>query len=514
MLKNKAGLAKISAIILIATSLLTGCNDDPTSLGSELLPKDDIIKAEAIVTYPEFKNIKNRVRTDNFIGTEAITQNAAITKWFKSYYGILGSFIDPTFGQTTSSIVTEVSLFSGREAFNERKAYGPGSIDLKLFDVDYIKLYLAYAPMPNNTSFSWYGSDVAEHKIKVYELSQRISNSLPGTDKYYNDASMEGMFYPEPLAELNWKTNNIKTNSTNDTNLINITLSAEFARKIFNLSSEDLKDKNFFKNAFHGFYITVDNPTSIDRSLIKLDLLSPSSRMELHYHKKILEIVDALGNSIETSRTSYTYTFPINADATMYNLYNHQHEGKIEFETTTSPYLYVQNMAGSYVNFNFSDLAKNTLDSIENSDYKYGISSVELVFEEAPAIPEELNLYLPRLTNLIILEKDENGQLVIPKFELNGKSQTAFYNNGMGIYTKNTIDGVTSETGTFSFKMNPDYFLKLAKEETPLSFYLRGANAPGGEQVNPEFNFNRTVLYNTKDANKKPKFIIKYVRYK
>jgi hypothetical protein len=214
MLKNTIRLARISTILFIAASIFAGCNDEPSAIGLELLPEGDIIKAEAIIEYPEFMNVKNRVRTDNFIGTEAISSSGSIGKWFKSYYGILGHFDDPRFGTTSADIVTEVSLFSGREAFIERL----GADSSAIFEVDAIKLLIAYAPMANDTSFSWIGNNSAEHTIKVYELSQRISNVLSGTDKYYNDASIEGMYYPEALAELSWETNNITTNSTNDTN--------------------------------------------------------------------------------------------------------------------------------------------------------------------------------------------------------------------------------------------------------------------------------------------------------
>lgn len=107
MLKRKARLAKFLAIIFITTPFFFGCEDEPATIGLEILPSDDLFEAEMQIEFPEVMNV----------WTDGI-QSDGPTKFS---YGLLGYFNDPRFGTTKADFVTEASLISPREAFKERE---------------------------------------------------------------------------------------------------------------------------------------------------------------------------------------------------------------------------------------------------------------------------------------------------------------------------------------------------------------------------------------------------------
>lgn len=466
MLKRKARLAKFLAIIFITTPFFFGCEDEPATIGLEILPSDDLFEAEMQIEFPEVMNV----------WTDGIQSNGPT----EFSYGLLGYFNDPRFGTTKADFVTEASLISPREAFKENDN----------FAVDSVILSLSY------TRFNWCGDSAVKHHVKIYELNERLSS----LNKYYSNKSMEGKYFPELLGEKEWSANDGQTDLTwqasKNVHTVNIFLSEDFGNKLLNLSSTDLNNSNSFKDAFNGFYITLDDPANPDmfNSLLKLDLRAITSNLTFYYHEKLFDV--------ETNeyygKESFIHTFPINREACMFNRFEHDHTDKIEYDNSASPLLFIQNMSGSYVKLDFSDnLAswKATVDEIEEEGQDtIGISSVELIFEADNKT--ETGLYMPQLAELYIYEKDDDGNLVIPRYNENTTSAfiaiNAVYNN---------------TTNQFVFKMRPDYFKKMVKGEISAKpFYIRG--------IYPEFNFSRVVLTNKPESDQRPKLHIKYVKYK
>lgn len=474
MLKRKAALASYLAIFFVITPLFVGCNDEPATLGVEILPSDDLFEANTLAKSPAVMNV----------WTDGIQSDGPT----EASYAILGYFNDPRFGSTKADFVTEVSLVTPREAFKENDN----------FVVDSLILTLSYARR------SWVGDSLATHKVKVYELSER----LPYTGKFYSNTSMDGKYYPDPIGEKEWSAYDGVPDSVWTTSgyvhTTKIFLNEAFSNKILNLSSKDLAHRDSLKDAMNGFYITLDDPANpgMFNSLLKINLLASTSELTLYYHKNLIDAVT--GESY--GQENFTYTFPINREARMFNRFTHQHGDKIEFNTTNSPYLYIQNMSGSYASFDFSDEILAWKDSSlwypgkeEQANPEYSISSVELIFEVDTFTKEHASLYMPQLTELYVYEKDETGKFVIPRFENRyGTNQSAFIRNGAAY---------NIATNQFVFKMDPDYFVKVAMGEIePRPFYLRGTN--------PEFNLSRTVLINEAFPDKKPRLNIKYVKYK
>lgn len=468
------------AIFFIATPIFLGCNDEPASIGLEILPSDDLFTAEMQVEFPEVMN----VYTDGILSDGHIVDASSVYS-----FGILGYFNDPRFGKTKAELVTEVSLTNPRSAFKENNN----------FMVDSVILSLCYSPVTRDTIYSWVGDSAAIHHIKVFELSKR----LPYTGKFYSNTSMVDMFYPELLAEKKWAASNKRPLGywkPGAVDTIKIKLSTDFANKILNLTSDNLLNRDSLKNAFHGFYITVDDPANPEmfNSLLKLNLISAASNLKMYYHEKLFDVV----TNEYYGKQDFSYTFPINSEARMFNRFEHDAVGKIAYDDPTTPFLYVQNMAGSYVKFDLSDKVtawKNALEKLDPNQPSYGISSVELVFEADTFTKEHVALFMPKLSNLVLYEKKANGELAIPEFvNKYGVTQSAF------IRTSATYNKFTNQ---FVFKMVPDYFVKVAKGEIdPKPFYLRSTF--------PQFNFNRIVLINNEFPEQKPKVNIKYVIYK
>ena len=471
MLKRKAALAKFLAIFFVVTPLFLGCNDEPATLGVEILPSDDLFEAYMQVESPAVMNI----------WTDGIQSDGPT----EASYGILGYFNDPRFGSTKADFVTEVSLVDTLKAFKTNNN----------FVVDDLILTLSYSRQ------DWVGDSVATHKVKVYELSEQ----LPYTGKFFSNTSMENMYYPDPIGEKEWSVNDGVSDSTwksnNDVHTVEISLNETFKNKIFNLSSEYLAGRYAFKDAMHGLYISLDDPANPEmfNSLLKINLRASTSCLTLYYHKNLIDAVT--GESY--GQEDFSYTFPINREARMFNRFTHQHGDKIEFNTTNSPYLYVQNMSGSYIEFDISDKILEWKDRLEsmgtNEEKNYGISSIELVFEADTLTKEHASLYMPKLTELYVYEKDESGKLVIPTYvNKYGNEEMAFIRSGAAY---------NPTTNQFVFKMDPDYFVKVALGEIEAHpFYLRGSN--------PEFNLSRIVLINEAVPDKKPRLNIKYVKYK
>lgn len=313
---------------------------------------------------------------------------------------------------------------------------------------------------------------------------------------------MEGKSYPELLGEKDWSAYDDQLDSIWKTSkyvhTVKIFLSEDFGNKLLNLSSTDLNNSDSFKDAFNGFYITLDDPAEPDmfNPLLKLELRAITSNLTLYYHEKlfVVETNEYYG------KESYSHTFPINRDARMFNRFEHDHIDKIEYKNNAAPFLFIQNMSGSYVKFDFSDKItawKEDLEEIEEEGQKkIGISSVELIFEADTLTKENTKFYMPKLTEFYIYEKDDEGNLVIPRYNENN---TSAFLAIKAVYNKTT--------NQFVIKMKPDYFIKVAKGDIPAKpFYLRG--------IYPEFSFSRIVLINKAFPEQKPRLHIKYVKYK
>ncbi|WP_026474029.1 DUF4270 family protein [Alkaliflexus imshenetskii] len=478
---KKNRLTTILFIGLISALFTTACDNDPATLGLEILPPTDLIDA----------NTQSEILRGTNIHPERIISDGSS----QNPFAVIGYFNDPLFGHTKADFVTEINITESYPGFR----FNPESskIEPEKFAVDSLVLYLTY------TKDMWYGNKNAEHTIQVYELNDRLSS----TQRYFSNEPMDGRYFPELLGE---KTTSAYAgltdsiwNQANFRHELAIRLTDEMAERFFNLSAKDLAHRDSIKDAFNGFYITLKDPSnpSLPGSLIKIDLMNDRSKLVLHYRREYWERRDN-GSEVLLQVDPMAYNFPINIESRFFNRYTHEHGSKIPFNTPSADRLYIQGMAGSRVELNLDFLYtawKDSLISTDNSPSKFGISGVELAFfADTLAMKSTEILQTPFATQLIIQQLDENGRLVFPTGkDKNGVTHAAFINAGA---TYNALQN------RYFFRMNQAYFEKVVKGEIePTPFYL------GISQ--PEYNFNRVILFNDiEELN--PKVNVKYVKFK
>lgn len=223
----------------IITIVLTSCEHDPSSLGSNLLPESITYNYDTAFVF------KANVYQDEPV----ITTNLSIYS-----FGIID---DEYFGLFKSE-------FAGQ--FLPSKYYSTDTT-ISTFDVDSVIIYVAID--------SIYGSHNDGLTFKVYELNQEI-----GEDDYYSDENLSDFY-----SETDLISENVKFNK--DT-LIRIKLNTDFANSLISENYQDTvyKNKTNFTEKFKGIAIVpeLSNPPG---ELLKIDLSSNNTEM-LMYHNDSL----------------------------------------------------------------------------------------------------------------------------------------------------------------------------------------------------------------------------------
>lgn len=466
--------------------LFGGCNDEPSFIGMEVFPKGEIFEAGIYEdTLEIFNTFRNRIRSDG--PTE-------------SSYGIIGHFNNSNIGTSKADFVTEVSIPEGLDIFNLNNSYKPDSL----------VLCLAYS---NN---SWYGDTLKELNFKIYGLTERLSP----TGKYYSDHAID-ISSSQLLAERRvspkdgipdsiWRTSNYEHQLRFNLNLDNNRL----RDSIFNLNSEDLKNRDTFKEKFYGFYVTCDEVTG-NGVLIGINLRSTKSSMVLYYQRELIDYEDP---SIVYGYERDTCNFPINRESRMFNRFGHEWADGITFDDKECKHIYLQGMAGSFAGLDISNTINAWRDSIAaNNGFDYSFSGITLEFQSDTVEKTSPLLYLERQPYIAIYEEQEMGNFAVPKYKNTANNESIIFyeiitsNNGSSV---NSYSTYSSATNKFMFRMNPKYFDQLVRnsEMEIKPFYLRA--------LTPEFSFKQTVLLNKfretiggTVVEAPPKITVKYVKY-
>jgi hypothetical protein len=465
MQHRKTWFIKLFSAGTLALLFITGCENDPSDFGSEVLPNTDFINARAhSEEIPAINILSERITTDQFIA------NA---------YGILGYLNDPLFGRTKSEIITEFNLASKTEGFH-LDAFNYKSLSLEL--------NLTYS------HYGWIGDSLANHTLRVYELSERLDSLT----RFYNNDVIEGRYFIDKVGETQFNTYanlNDSTWKARKETVLKIELNSVLREKLFNLSKQNLTHRDSLKNVFHGLYISVvdpDNPNETG-SLIRLNMLASTSNLNLRYLKESYDLENDVLLDIDT----LSYIFPINTETRYFSRYEHSYESQVPFNSVNTSHLFIQGMAGSIAEIDLNEIIGKWNDSLKIANterFKYGISGVDLIFYVDDEIFEaNPGFYVNTPQQLAIYQKNADGRLVPPTYN-NAKS--GIFSGYVSLYSK--------ENKRFVFTMSEDFFAKVAKGEiTNLQpFYL--------QLVTPQFNFNRLVLHNN-HPEKHPQIKVRYI---
>lgn len=474
------GLKRTLSLGVVIILFLASCTNDPASMGIDVLPSSDVLKAAADSQRIVAKNI--------------LPENILSDGFSKGAVGLLGYFKDPKLGATKADMVAEINVASAFDSLNlDGVNYFPDSVVLNLY----------------YTNKSWYGKKDAKLHLQVYELSERLSADLP----YYSDEPMTGRFYPELLGEKvitpdAGKVDSLWTAHKSDT--IHIKLSTEFAQKLFDLkdmSTEDKAHRDKIKDKVKGLYITLNEQESSSDigALLKIDMLNSLTNVTLHYRKEVYDLTS--DEVLRVDRKSYR--FPINTEGRIFNRFEHEVSTHVSDNDPDEERLYLQGMAGSYAEIDLTPIYEQWKDSLskatDKNDYKIGFSGVDFIFHADTSswtLDEKRTFNIPMSDQILLVVKNDKGKFEQPTYTRNGDTFAAFANSSVATYSE--------KTNSFKFSMYKEYFEEMLKDnaEAP-SLYLRLPSTA--------FNYNRVILYNNYvDENGKdlhPMIKVKYVKF-
>jgi hypothetical protein len=247
-------------VLTAAVFLIVSCEENATTIGTELLPGKD------------FVNIKS---TDT-IGVSAYTQYLDSVASSNKTYSYLGWLSDPYFGNTVCDFVGQLRLLG-------KWPGGP------VFDIDSVKLFFSIVGAKGTLNQS--------PMMTLYEITEKLNSD----SVYYSNRDVHAGYEIGTLQ--------IPEITKDTTTVFSIMLPKTFGnyltRDTTKLTQED--DANDFRSFFKGIYVTLGNTT--DPLLIALPISSGEFYIRIYFSNYI-----ASGQS---------YDFVINAKSARYNRYFH-----------------------------------------------------------------------------------------------------------------------------------------------------------------------------------------------
>jgi hypothetical protein len=254
-------------MVLAAMLVIQSCKD-PNETGLGVLPDEDIISGKFVDTFQ----------------VKLTSQLVDSTNTYRSSGSMLGTYIDPEFGQIAASIFTQFRIVGTNLAFS------PDPANLTL---DSIVLSLDLSNV--------YGRYDDAMQVQVHQ----ITGAFPDDDEdtlYSNQA----IAYDPTLDYANGFKIDFK-GLTGFKDFINIRLDDSLGRKLLFADTDSLLDNGTFVNFFRGLRIsTLPADASLSREpggIFSVDLESSNSHLIMYYK--------------DTTATK-TYTFPIGSAAKYY----------------------------------------------------------------------------------------------------------------------------------------------------------------------------------------------------
>ena len=515
---NKILLSAGQFILIGLLSLTVACKDEPARLTGDVLPDGEKINGHNF--------------DEHLLATKNITRESVRTD--DATYGIIGKFKDPKFGKTTAGFATDFSI-GNKVAFNvdildvtdpndtiEHSNYyfyqfnNNNDTIADVWDVDSLVLNLQY--QFNN----WYGEMLDEQQINVYQLSGPLGSI---SQEFYNDHDMTGMYYPDAIASMtvhpnnevpdtlkseNWTNiwaypdslwtypqylwDNVKVAASKDSSWLDsdfngnttttktwsFKLKDELASEFFEFTEDDLASTASFKELFNGIYVAIDEGATPDQIgwLTKVNLLSSSSistnlTMHLSRAHKYLNSESEIRDTV----SNYSYQFPINIENVRFNTYKHDFaETDIDSDIESPDRLYVQGMAGSYMQLQLPEEILTWTDSIkspENIDEDYHmVSNIELYMEVDTVASNPERYPIPE--QLTIKWLNDKGELVDPiyKIVINGNEVSTPLFGGNTDSQGNRI-GIGERVGRLREDGGVDYLYRFIMRADYFNYIMR-----------------------------------------
>jgi hypothetical protein len=267
--------SKLLFIVIISISFLFSC-EEPDIIGLEVQPSNDKLNVQFTDT--------------NTLTTYSVREDSIRTD--ETQYNLLGTFIDPVFGQTYASIYTQFRLSSDNVDFGANPV-----LDSLILTLDYEDFYgsiLKYDGL---------------QKIKIYELAQDIykdSSYYSNKNKSYSTTELANLTFLPDFED------SITIDSERYAPHLRIKLDNSLGQIFLDASGTDVlsdNDQTHFLDFFKGLYITTEQVGVSKGAILYFDLLSTLSKMTLYYKND--------------ENDSLKYDFLINEHCARFNNFNH-----------------------------------------------------------------------------------------------------------------------------------------------------------------------------------------------
>jgi hypothetical protein len=380
------------------------CKESDT-LGGNLLPSADqsLFKTSSKFNLTTFTVKEDSIKSDDLS------------------LSLLGSYVDPVFGKSTASMITQFVSSSNQIDF------GANPI------ADSIILTFTYS--------SFYGkvnkSDGLQ-KIKIYKVTSGILKdssyySSENPNKYASETDFisEHTFLPDPTGKYQ-----------SGTPVQKFRLPNSFGQMF--LDNQNTINSGGFLNFFKGLYFKPVNDFQHNGNgaILAFNLISADapSKMTIYFHN-------------DTSPASQTFDMIINSDCSRINFFKHDRNGlpaintQLTDSTQGKTQLFIQNMAGLSSKIWFTNL-ESWKDSMP-----IAISKAELV------IPVETNLtdIYGVQARMLLVEKSVDGQYTsISDFDLGDNYFNGYYDQSnktykfnVGLYIQEILSGKRTQKGLY-----------------------------------------------------------------
>lgn len=407
----------VLTIMMIMAGLISSCEIGSSDLGEDLLPTND----EVSLLYDTIFEILAYPVTGKPVTTSETTFDATRLM-------LLGEMEDTIVGSSEAILITQ---------YNATASFVPGpnmEIDTMVFGLQV---------------FDYLGDMEQEITISVHEFHERL---YFGDSLYKSDYNAEGKFDPEPLA--------VKSVMPEDGATIEFLIDdQEFLDKWLAVESDTniFRNDSIFKDYFNGLYITAES-ASEEGVMARVQLNNALSRISIRYANDSTEVDSTAGRDFVWSH------FTINEFSSQkINIYENDHSGTylstiIDRPTATTPYAYVQGMAGVNTRFSLVSLAEWMAKA------PIAINSASLVFDVVPE--EESGIAIDDLPNRLMLGtilSDDSYEPIYDFLVLVNSQQTSQF----GGYKKADSMGMFSDT-TYVYKFQiPLHFQYMVDGEKP-----------------------------------------------
>jgi hypothetical protein len=418
------------AIIFTLVGFLASCDISNQELGTDILPSGDNINMSLDTI---FEIDAYTVTGKPVVSSESVYSPSATRLM------LLGSTEDTIMGRSEAKVVTQFNTTSTYKVANNLE-----------IDSLFLSIYI----------YDFKGDTEQDMILSLYEFTERIY--MDTAHSYYSDYDMEGKFDPVPLAQQTITPVDGTTYELliEDQDFIDKFLAVQNDTSIFYSDS-------VFKDYFNGFYLTAE-PVSAEGTIARLQLSDTKSRLTMRYANDSTDVDSTVERDF-----AYAY-FGINQYTSQkINIFEHDYSGTqladfLDDENASSPYCYVQGMAGVNTRFSFANL-QEWMDQTPLI-----INSATLIFD---VVPEEESgiLYenLPdRLMTRTILEDNSYEVLydLLVLYSNDPNQQAARF----GGYKKAVSQGLFSDTTyTYRFNIGLHFQYMVDGEKTDNDFVLQ-----------------------------------------